>query len=186
MRVAPLSSLVAALQLLLATATLVAQVPTPPRAALTIPMPGIETFHPVTTTVAIGSNAAPDAMPALERAGFEVVIAIREDGEEGFDRPAVERAASNAGLRFVSIPFNRAHPDPSAVRRFLEVIAAPENRYAYVYCHSGARASTMWLIKRVQQDGWTLERAMAEAESLGLSRPELKQFATEFLASPVR
>ena len=41
----------------------------------------------------------------------------------------------------------------------------------------------MWLIKRVRQDQWTLERAMAEAESLGLSRPELKQFATEFLAA---
>ncbi|MBL8144599.1 MAG: hypothetical protein JNM38_26025 [Acidobacteria bacterium] len=66
---------------------------------------------------------------------------------------------------------------------FVDVIAAPENRFASVYCHSGARAATMWLIKRVRQDGWPLERAMAEAESLGLSRPELKQFATEFLAT---
>jgi hypothetical protein len=38
----------------------------------------------------------------------------------------------------------------------------------------------------VRQDGWTLERAMTEAESLGLTRPELKQFATEFLAGTRR
>lgn len=63
-----------------------------------------------------------------------------------------------------------------------EVIAAPENLHAYLYCHEGPRAATMWLIKRVRQDGWTLDRAMAEAESLGLKRPELKQFAAESLA----
>ena len=156
------------------------------RPALTLPMPGIETFHPVTTTVALGTNAAPEAMPALKRAGFDVVIVIREDVEEGYDRQKSERAAVEAGLRFVAIPFTRTSPDPAAVRKFLEVIGKPENSYAYVYCHAGIRAATMWLIKRVRQDGWTLDRAMAEAESLGLSRPELKKFATEFLAGSRR
>ena len=156
------------------------------RPALTFPMPGIATFHPVTTTVALGSDAAPEAMPALKRAGFDVVIVIREDKEEGYDRQQSERAAADAGLRFIAIPFTRARPDPAAARKFLEVIAAPENSYAYVYCHQGPRAATMWLIKRVRQDNWTLARAMAEAESLGLSRPELKQFATEFLAESRR
>ena len=93
------------------------------RPALTLPMPGIETFHPVTTTVALGSNAAPEAMPALKRAGFDVVIAIREDREEGYDRQQSERAAVDAGLRFIAIPFTRTSPDPAAARRFLEVIA---------------------------------------------------------------
>jgi uncharacterized protein (TIGR01244 family) len=156
------------------------------RPALTLPMPGIATFHPVTTTVALGSNAAPEAMPALKRAGFDVVIVIREDEEEGYDRQQSERAAVDAGLKFIAIPFTRTRPDPAAARKFLEVIAAPENSHAYVYCHAGPRAATMWLIKRVRQDNWTLERAMAEAESLGLNRPELKQFATEFLAESRR
>ncbi len=156
------------------------------RPALTLPMPGIETFHPVTTTVALGSNAAPEAMAALKKAGFDVVIAVREDQEDGYDRQQSERAATAAGLRFIAIPFNRTTPDPAAVRKFLEVVAAPENRYAYVYCHTGQRVATMWLIKRVRQDGWTLDRATAEAESLGLTRPELKQFATEFLAGSRR
>jgi uncharacterized protein (TIGR01244 family) len=156
------------------------------RPALAFPMPGIETFHPVTTTMALGSNAAPEAMAALKRAGFDVVIVTREDKEDGYDRAQSERAAKDAGLRFIAIPFNRTTPDPAAVRRFLEVVAAPENRYAYLYCHTGQRVATMWLIKRVRQDGWTLERAMTEAESLGLTRPELKQFATEFLAGSRR
>ena len=156
------------------------------RPALTLPMPGIETFHPVTTTVALGSNAAPEAMPALKRASFDVVIVIREDGEEGYNRQEAERAATGAGLRFIAIPFTRLRPDPAAARKFLEVIGAPENSYAFIYCHTGPRVATMWLIKRVRQDGWTFDRALAEAESLGLSRPELVQFAKDFLATPGR
>lgn len=152
------------------------------RPALTFPIPGIETFHPVTTTVALGGNAAPEAMAALKKAGFDVVIAVREDKEDGYDRQQSERAATAAGLRFVAIPFNRTTPDPAAVRKFLDVVAAPENKYAYVYCHTGQRVAAMWLVKRVRQDGWTLDRATAEAESLGLTRPELKQFATDFLS----
>jgi uncharacterized protein (TIGR01244 family) len=149
-------------------------------------MPGVTTFHPVTTTVALGSDATPESMPALKRAGFDVVIAIREDKEEGYDRVRSERAAVDAGLRFIAIPFTRTRPDPAAVRSFLDAMASPENARAYVYCHVGTRASMMWMIKRVRQDGWPLARAMAEAESLGLSRPELKTFATEFLANNVR
>jgi uncharacterized protein (TIGR01244 family) len=156
------------------------------RPALTLPMPGIDTFHPVTTTVALGSNATPQAMPALKRAGFDVVIAIREDAEEGYDRAEAEHAANAAGLRFVAIPFTRMRPAPEAVRKFLDTMAAPENSHAYVYCKDGPRAATMWLIKRVRQDGWHFERAMAEAESLGLERPELKDFARQFLATADR
>jgi sulfide:quinone oxidoreductase len=153
------------------------------RPALTFRMPGIDTFHPVTTTVALGSNAGPEAMPALKQAGVDVVIVIREAREEGYDRAEAERAATEAGLRFISIPFTRQHPDPAAARTFLQVMAAPENSHAYIYCHEGPRAATMWMIKRVRQDGWPLDRAMADAASLGLARPELKQFAPEFLSS---
>lgn len=150
---------------------------------LSLPMPGIETFRPVTTTIACGTNPRPEAMAALRQAGFASVISFSEDTEAGYDRPALERAATDAGLRYVSIPFNTERPDPSAARRFLDVIAAPETSPAFLGCRSGQRAAAMWLIKRVAQEGWPVERAMAEAESLGLKRPELKAFATEFLTS---
>jgi hypothetical protein len=40
----------------------------------------------------------------------------------------------------------------------------------------------MWFIKRVKQDGWDQERAMAEAETIGLRSERLKEFATEYVA----
>lgn len=159
-----------------------AQAPTPAR-AMTLPMEGIDTFHPVTTTIACGSNARPESMAGLAKAGFKSVISLREDTEKEYDRPGAERAATEAGLRFVSIPFNREHPDEAAVGRFLEVIASPETAPAYIFCTTGQRVAALWMIKRVKQDGWTPAQAMTEAEALGLTRPELKTFAMEYIAA---
>jgi uncharacterized protein (TIGR01244 family) len=179
-RLAPLGTIAAALLLVAHPAS--AQF----TRSVSLPMPGIDTFHPVTPTIACGSDARPEAMAALAKAGFVAVISFREDGEPGYDRAAAERAAVEAGIRYLNIPFNREQPDPAAARRFLEVIAAADHTPAFLSCSTGQRTATMWLIKRVAQDGWPLERAMAEAEALGLTRPELKRFAQEFLATHAR
>jgi hypothetical protein len=39
----------------------------------------------------------------------------------------------------------------------------------------------MWFIKRVQVDRWESDRAMKEAEALGLTSAPLKQFATNYV-----
>ena len=41
----------------------------------------------------------------------------------------------------------------------------------------------MWFIKRVQIDRWDNDRAMKEAEALGLSSAPLKQFATNYVTT---
>jgi hypothetical protein len=38
----------------------------------------------------------------------------------------------------------------------------------------------MWLIKRITVDRWDVDRAVAEAEALGLTNPALKQWAIEY------
>jgi len=168
---------------LLAAPLVLSHVGAQPAPSVSLPVPGIDTFHPVTTTIACGSNARPDAMAALHTAGFRSVISFSEDSEPGYDRPALERAAAAAGLRYVSIPFNRDRPDPAAAQRFLEVIAAPDTSPAYLSCRTGQRAAAMWAIKRVKQDDWPIDRAQAEAESLGLQHDGLKQFVREFVAA---
>lgn len=169
------------LSLVLCFLPTIALAQTAPPSALSLPMPGIEIFHPVTTLVASGSTPTLDAIPVLRKAGFGTLVSLRLDTETGYDRPAIEAAAAAAGLRFVSIPFNREDPDPAAVRQFLDVMAAPGTGAAYVFCHTGQRVAAMWAIKRVKQDGWSIDRAMTEAESLGLTRPELKKFAAEYV-----
>jgi hypothetical protein len=50
-----------------------------------------------------------------------------------------------------------------------------------VHCGSANRVGAMWLIKRVKLDGWDVDRATAEAETIGLRSPGLKEFALEYV-----
>jgi hypothetical protein len=50
------------------------------------------------------------------------------------------------------------------------------------HCASANRASGFWAIKRVVVDGWTKEKALAEAETIGLTHESMKQWAVEYLA----
>ena len=39
----------------------------------------------------------------------------------------------------------------------------------------------MWLIKRVKQDGWAVDDALAEAETIGLRSEGLTEFALAYV-----
>jgi hypothetical protein len=40
----------------------------------------------------------------------------------------------------------------------------------------------VWLVKRVIQDGWTVEKATEQARLIGLTNPALEKFALNYLA----
>jgi hypothetical protein len=44
----------------------------------------------------------------------------------------------------------------------------------------------VWLIKRVRLDGWSLEKATAEAERIGLRSEAMRTFAREYLKAKGR
>ena len=44
----------------------------------------------------------------------------------------------------------------------------------------------MWLIKRLVVDGWDAARATAEAEALGLTAGQLRQFALDYARTRAR
>ena len=41
----------------------------------------------------------------------------------------------------------------------------------------------MWLVKRVLQDGWTVEKATEEAKLIGLRSEPLEKFALAYIAA---
>ena len=84
----------------------------------------------------------------------------------------------------ISLPlFNNAAMDPAAVDKFLQTISQPGNQPAFIHCARGNRAAGMWFVKRVLVDKWDIERAGAEAASLGLSNPALKTFMLNYIES---
>jgi hypothetical protein len=69
------------------------------------------------------------------------------------------------------------------VDAFLAAVADRSNQPVYIHCGSASRVGGMWMIKRVLQDKWPLDRALTEAKAIGLSSAALQTFATDYIKS---
>ena len=146
-------------------------------------VPGIRNLSRLETTVACAGATEVEAIPNVKKMGFAAMINLRQASEPGANVPQAQAAAKAAGLNYVHIPFDAAAPDPAVADRFLEAIKQPGNQPAYIHCASANRAAAMWFVKRVQIDKWDTDRAMKEAEALGLSSAPLKQFVTTYVST---
>ena len=146
-------------------------------------VPGITNLARLETTVACSGAVTPSAVAEIKKMGFASIFNLRQPSEPGADIDAENAAAKAAGIKFYNIPFNNASPDPAVVDRFLLTIAQPGNQPAFIHCASGNRAAAMWFAKRALVDNWDIERAGAEAASLGLTSSALKTFITNYVQS---
>jgi len=139
----------------------------------------IENFHKVSDKVATGGQPTPEQVTALADAGFNAVVNLREDSE--YNDGAQFRAARTAGIRFVRVPVSMTNPTDASVSKFLAVTDEQELYPVYVYCAEGNRAAAYWMIRRVERDHWTFEKAEAEAVKAGLTKPETLEFVRGYV-----
>lgn len=145
-------------------------------------IPGIRNFARLETTVACGGAVKTDSVPELKKMGFKAIFNLRLASEPGANVAEEEAAAKAVGLNYVHVPFTPSAPDPASVDKFLTAIKDPENDPAFIHCSGGNRAAGFWMIKRVLVDDWTVDRAAAEAESLGLSSTgSMERFARQYI-----
>jgi uncharacterized protein (TIGR01244 family) len=149
-------------------------------------IPGIRNFARVETTVACGGATTAEAMPELKKMGFKSIVNLRLASERGANVEEGAAAAEAAGLNYTHIPFNAREPDPGQVTKFLDVIMSNDASPAYIHCAGGPRAAMMWLVKRLVVDGWDTEKAVVEATDLGLTIPQLKDFAIDYASAHMR
>ena len=145
--------------------------------------PGIVNYTRVDAVVACGGATETTALDGLAKDGFKAVINLRMPTEAGANIEANAAHAKSLGLNYVSIPFNGQQPDPKAVDAFLATIANKANQPVFVHCGSASRVGGMWLVKRVLQDGWTVEKATEEAKLIGLRSEPLEKFALAYIES---
>ncbi len=146
-------------------------------------MAGIRNYSRVDATVGCGGAVDPAAMASLKKEGFVSVINLRLPTEEGANVDAGRAAAQTAGLKYIHLPFNVAAPDSKVVDSFLAAVADKSNQPVFVHCGSASRVGGMWMIKRVLQDKWMLDRAMTEAKAIGLNHAQLDAFAVQYIKS---
>jgi uncharacterized protein (TIGR01244 family) len=149
-------------------------------------LPGARNYTRVDATVACGGATSVDAFPELRRRGFSAIVNLRRAEEPGVDIDAARAAAGAAGLKYLHIPFDASAPETAVADRFLAAVSDPSNQPVYIHCGSANRVGAMWLIKRVVKDGWSIEKATVEAETIGLRSQALKQFALDYIAAHKR
>ena len=57
------------------------------------------------------------------------------------------------------------------------------NQPFYLHCASANRVGFIWMIKRALEDGWEVDEALEEAGAIGLTNPQLKESAIEYIES---
>lgn len=144
---------------------------------------GIVNFSKVDAVVACGGATDTAALAGLKADGFKTIINLRTAGEQGANLEENAAKAKELGLNYVSIPFSAQKPDPAAVDTFLGEIAKKNNQPVFVHCGSASRVGSFWLVKRVLQDGWTVEKATEEAKLIGMRGEPLEKFALDYIAA---
>jgi len=149
-------------------------------------VPGVTNFARIETTVACGGVIKPSAIAELKQLGYKSVFDLQLPNEPGADVDGEAAAAKAAGITFVHVPFQPSAPDMSSVDKFLSAIRQPANEPAFIHCAGGNRAAGFWFIKRALVDKWDTDRAMKEAEGLGLASAPMKQFVLSYVETHKR
>ena len=143
--------------------------------------PGITNFTKVDAVVACGGATDIAALEGLKNDGFKAVINLRQATEQGANIEENSAKAKALGLNYVHLPFNPATPSDKTVDDFLAAVANKANQPVYIHCGSASRVGAVWLVKRVLQDGWTIEKATEEARLIGLRSAPLEAFALKYI-----
>jgi len=122
--------------------------------------------------VYISGQPSEAAIAELGRSGVTVVVNTRTPAEVE-DREKVpfdeEKIVRDLGMSYVSIPLGgEDHPyNPAAVRQLAEVLSSEKGR-VLIHCLYGGRAAYLWVAHLVQNEGLSLEAAMARGEAMVL------------------
>ncbi|HYB93431.1 MAG TPA: sulfur transferase domain-containing protein [Vicinamibacterales bacterium] len=145
--------------------------------------PGIVNFSKVDAVVACGGATETSALEGLAKDGFKSVINLRLATEANANIDQNAARTKELGMKYIHIPFNAQQPDDAVVDAFLAAVADKSNQPAYIHCGSASRVGSLWLVKRVLQDGWTIDKATEEAKAIGLRGEPLEKFALNYIAT---
>ena len=144
-------------------------------------VPPIRNFTKVNADFCTAGQPRPEHFAKLKADGIKTVLNLRPPGEH---RAAEEEeAVKQAGMKYVNIPVVYATPNEDQATEFLKITDDKSLRPIFIHCAAAIRASAFFMIRRVLRDGWTVEKAEAEAKQLGLvNAPHWTEFVHNYIA----
>ena len=128
-----------------------------------------------------GAQPRRRGLQRLTELGINTVINLR--GTDAQTRADAAEAKS-LGLNYFNIPLPIwGRPDDADVRRVMEIVNAPESGRVFVHCRDGIdRTGMIVALHRIDSEGWTTEKATAEAMSSGMRRHQywMRDYISDF------
>ncbi|MFL5319789.1 MAG: fused DSP-PTPase phosphatase/NAD kinase-like protein [Myxococcaceae bacterium] len=113
---------------------------------------------------------------ALKAKGIKSVIDLTKEGT------ADEKFVQQKGMNLLRVPIlDNGHPTMDQMKTFLDFMSKPENQPAYVHCEAGVgRTSIAVACYRMAIQGWSADKAIAEADKHGMKLPNQVNFLKDF------
>ena len=142
---------------------------------------GIPRFLKVTDQVWTGGQPWQEHFPKLKDAGIKVIINLRPPDE--FESAREEAKVKELGMAYFNLPVSFSEPDELDADDFLKLTDEQlKNGPVFIHCAVGSRVGAFWLIRRVVRDGWDFDKALEEANKIGMrSQGRLFDFAKEYI-----
>ncbi|MEK6406622.1 MAG: tyrosine-protein phosphatase [Acidobacteriota bacterium] len=144
-------------------------------------------FHKVSERLYRGAQPRDGGIRKLAELGIKTIINLRGEDER---ISAEQSETKSAGLRYFNIPMpGLSAASNEQVSSVLAIIDNPENQPVFIHCkHGSDRTGTITAIYRISHDGWTGQRAIAEARRYGMSWAEfgMRRYIADYYKQQVR
>ena len=142
---------------------------------------GIPHFLKLTDQVWTGGQPWLEHLPKLKDAGIKVIINLRPHAEYQGERE--EAKVKELGMGYFNIPVDFRAPDELDADDFLKLTDEQlKNGPVFIHCAVGTRVGAFWMIRRVLRDSWEFDKALEEANRIGLNNnARMIEFAREYI-----
>lgn len=141
----------------------------------------IPSFLKLNDKVWTGGQPTMEHLSKLKEGGVKVIINLRPHSEHNGGRE--EARAKELGISYFNIPVVFREPQPEDADDFLKITDEQlKNGPVFIHCAAAIRVGAFWMIRRVLRDGWEYDKALEEANKIGLrNQAPLIEFAKGYI-----
>jgi protein tyrosine phosphatase (PTP) superfamily phosphohydrolase (DUF442 family) len=130
---------------------------------------------------AAGGQPSGQAYAKAAASGYRSILTLRNE-KDGIDLLRERAMVEQQKLRYYNIPVVAHVPNIPQAEQFLALTRDKNNHPMLINCAFAERVAPLIMIFRIIEQGWSKEKAIAEAARLGLGKERLRKFADAYLA----